>query len=43
MRPATTQPEVRIESERLVMRPLAAPDLDDLVGEVSDFSVSRML
>lgn len=43
MRPTTTQPDVQIESERLVLRPLAAPDLDDLVSEVSDFSVSRML
>jgi len=43
MRPATTQPDIRIESDRLVMRPLAAPDLDDLVSEVSDLSVSRML
>jgi RimJ/RimL family protein N-acetyltransferase len=43
MRPTTTRPDVQIESERLVMRPLAAPDIDDLVAEVSDLSVSRML
>jgi RimJ/RimL family protein N-acetyltransferase len=43
MRLATTPRDVRIESERLVLRRLAAPDIDDLVSEVSDFSVSRML
>jgi RimJ/RimL family protein N-acetyltransferase len=35
--------EVQIESERLLLRPLAAADIDDLVREVSDYSVSRML
>lgn len=40
---ATMPREITIASERLVMRPLAADDLDDLVAEVSDLSVSRML
>jgi RimJ/RimL family protein N-acetyltransferase len=43
MRPATPPREVEIESERLVLRPLRAVDLDDLIREVSDFAVSRML
>lgn len=43
MPPTTRQRDVCIESERLVLRPLAADDIDDLVSEVSDFSVSRML
>jgi RimJ/RimL family protein N-acetyltransferase len=43
MRLATTPRELVIESERLVLRPLTADDLDDLVAEVSDLAVSRML
>jgi len=40
---ATLPRDVTIESERLLMRPLTAEDLDDLVVEVSDLAVSRML
>jgi RimJ/RimL family protein N-acetyltransferase len=32
-----------IETERLALRPLEKADLDDLVAEVNDFAVSRML
>lgn len=43
MRLATMLRDIEISSERLVLRPLAATDIDDLVTEVSDLAVSRML
>ncbi len=43
MRLATTLRDPRIESARLVLRPLGEADLDALVAEVSDFAVTRML
>jgi len=40
----TTLPETTsIYTERLVLRPLAASDFGDLVAEVNDFAVTRML
>jgi RimJ/RimL family protein N-acetyltransferase len=35
--------ETFLETERLVLRPLEEPDLDDIVAGVNDFAVSRML
>jgi RimJ/RimL family protein N-acetyltransferase len=35
--------ETSIETERLVLRSLEESDLDDIVAEVNDFAVSRML
>lgn len=43
MRPAITLREPRVESARLVLRPLGPDDLDDLIAEVNDFAVTRML
>jgi len=40
---ATMQREPRIATARLVLRPLLARDINDLVAEVNDFEVSRML
>lgn len=39
----TLRLDTRIETERLVLRPLDEADLDDIVAEVNDFAVSRML
>jgi RimJ/RimL family protein N-acetyltransferase len=35
--------ETVLPTERLVLRPLQETDLDDIVAEVNDFAVSRML
>jgi RimJ/RimL family protein N-acetyltransferase len=35
--------ETSLQTERLVLRPLHETDLDDIVAEVNDFAVSRML
>jgi RimJ/RimL family protein N-acetyltransferase len=43
MRHATTLLEPRIETERLVLRLLGEADRHDLVAEVNDFAVARML
>ena len=43
MRPATMLRDPRIATERLLLRPPAAADLDDIVEEINDFAVSRML
>ncbi len=40
---ATALPEVRIETARLLLRPADRADIDILVGEISDFEVSKML
>jgi RimJ/RimL family protein N-acetyltransferase len=40
---ATTPREIRIETERLVLRPVAAADLDAIVSGIGDLDVSRML
>ena len=42
MRRAKRQPELRIETARLMLRPLREADLDDLVAEVNDFDMARM-
>ena len=43
MRTATMLREPRVESARLVLRPLVEGDLDDLIAEVNDLAVARML
>jgi len=43
MRPATTPREIRIETERLLLRPVLEADLDVIVTGISDFAVSGML
>jgi RimJ/RimL family protein N-acetyltransferase len=35
--------DIRIETERLVLRPVAAADLDAIVAGIDDLAVSRML
>ena len=40
---ATTPRDIRIETERLVLRPVAAADLDAIVAGIGDRDVSRML
>jgi RimJ/RimL family protein N-acetyltransferase len=43
MRHATTLPEPRIATARLALRPPATVDRHDIVAEVNDFGVTRML
>jgi RimJ/RimL family protein N-acetyltransferase len=43
MRRTIRLPEVSIATPRLVLRGLAKSDFDDLVAEVNDFAVTRML
>jgi RimJ/RimL family protein N-acetyltransferase len=43
MLPAPLPPDLRIETPRLVLRPLGEGDLDALVGEIGDARVVRML
>jgi len=43
MRQRPMPPEVRIETPRLCLRPMAEADVDDLVAEIDDFAVSGML
>jgi len=40
---ATTPPEFRIETARLLLRPVAEQDLDAIVAGINDFEVSKML
>jgi RimJ/RimL family protein N-acetyltransferase len=42
MRLAKPQPELRIETERLTLRPIVEGDLDDLVAGINDYDVARM-
>jgi RimJ/RimL family protein N-acetyltransferase len=42
MRLAKPRPELRIETERLVLRPLTEQDLGDLVAEINDYDIVRM-
>jgi RimJ/RimL family protein N-acetyltransferase len=42
MRLAKPRPEPRIETERLVLRPLTEQDLGDLVAEINDYDIARM-
>ena len=42
-RPATTLPEPRIATRRLLLRPLERGDLGRLTAEINDFVVARML
>ena len=43
MRPAIRLPDIAIATPRLLLRPLARADFDDLVAEVNDLAVTRML
>jgi RimJ/RimL family protein N-acetyltransferase len=43
MRPATTLPDPVIATGRLVIRPTGEADRHDIVAEVNDFAVARML
>ena len=43
MRPATMPREIRIETERLLLRPILEADLDVIVTGIGDFAVSGML
>lgn len=40
---ATTPPDLTIETERLLLRPVAEQDLDAIVAGINDFEVSKML
>jgi RimJ/RimL family protein N-acetyltransferase len=40
---AILRPDPRIETERLVLRPPTETDLDDIVAEINDFAIVRML
>jgi ribosomal-protein-alanine N-acetyltransferase len=42
MRRAKPQLELRIETERLLLRPIVEGDLDDLVAEINDYDVAKM-
>lgn len=43
MSAATTPPDIRIETARLLLRPVAEQDLDAIVAGINDFEVSKML
>jgi RimJ/RimL family protein N-acetyltransferase len=43
MRPTATPPEPRIETPRLLLRPVEEADLDQIVAGIGDFAVSGML
>jgi len=42
MRTARRQPEPRIETERLVLRPPRESDLGDIVAAIADYDIARM-
>jgi len=43
MFPAVTQPDAEIATPRLILRPPTRADIPDMVSELNDFSVTRML